>query len=73
MKALLLILGLAFSITTFAADPPATDTSGKMGQNLEGCGSDLKGCTCIKSDLAPKDSQGAIDPKTGKPAVSKDK
>jgi hypothetical protein len=48
MKALLLILGLTFSITTFATDPPATPEGSRLGQT-EGCssGQTMQNCECI--------------------------
>lgn len=47
MKALLLILGLTFSVAIFAADPP-DETQGKLGQT-EGCTSAkaMENCECI--------------------------
>ena len=48
MKALLLLIGLTFSITIFAADPAPADS--KMGET-EGCSSSsnqaLENCECV--------------------------
>lgn len=66
MKALLLLIGLTFSITIFAADPAPADS--KMGQT-EGCSSNqaLENCECVVDNAgseagADNAGSGTADP-----------
>lgn len=57
MKALLLILGLTFTLGAFATE----------GEHLEGCGAadELKGCECITQTINPVDKSVDGDKTTG--------